>query len=171
MIDTLRDLEKDAEVLVLLDKWQERVFGVIPQETILGTFCDQEATRGIVALQYLEVSDSIYKRIYLRRKESPFFFYIGYYGGLAYNSRAFRTTTESLLIGSCVHCQDFDYLTSFVDRTDHFSKYMGILKRHPEVAADWLTLDGLKKADYWLCRYVAQRYLEGFTQTNKESVC
>lgn len=169
MIDTLRDLEKDAEVLVLLDKWQERVFGVIPQETTISRYCDQEATRGLVTLQYQDISGTTYKKIYLYSDGSPFA--IGYYGGVTYSSTAFRTTTESLLLSRCVQGKMFEYLSTFVDRTDHFAKYMGILLLHPEAVAGWLTLEGLRKTECWLCQYVAQRYLEGFTQTNKESAC
>lgn len=169
MESTIRDLEKDAEVLVLLDKWQERVFGVTPQETVISLYCDQEATRGVISLQYLDITGTICKRIYLSVDGSPF--YIGYYGGLSYNRTAFRTTTESLLIGHCVAHKMFEYLSTFVDRTDHFVKYMGILEAHPEAVVDWLSKDGLNKTGHWLCRYVAQHYLEGFTKTKKESAC
>jgi hypothetical protein len=162
MKETL-DLEKDAEVLVLLDKWQERVFEVTPKETIISrysdsTYSDGEALRGIVSMQYQSILGATYKKIYLHDRENPFA--IGYYGGLSYNCTSFRTTTESLLIGRCVNGNMFDYLSSFVDRTDHFSKYMGILERHPEAVTLWLTKYGLNKTGHWLCRYVAHRYLE-----------
>lgn len=166
------DLEKDAEVLVLLDKWQERVFEVTPKETSISrysgsTYSDGEALRGIVSLQYRNISGATYKIICLHGSDNPIV--IGYYGGLSYNRTSFRTTTESLLIGKCVYGDMFGYLFSFVDCTDHFSKYMGILERHPEAVASWLTLDDQRKARCWLCRYVAKRYLEGFPQTKKES--
>ena len=156
-------IEKDAEVLVLLDKWQKRVFGVAPNKT---TYCDLEATRGIVSLRYECIASaiSIYKTICLYSDGDPFV--IGYYGEwFSYSSSSFRTNTESMLISRCVVGGMLDYLLSFVDRTDHFSKYMGILKMHPEAVSSWLTKRN------WLCQHVAQRYLEGYTQTKKESGC
>jgi hypothetical protein len=165
----MMDIEKDAEVLALLDKWQKRVFGVAPNKT---TYCDLEATRGIVSLhyEYDSITSTIYKKICLYSDGDPFA--IGYYEeGSSYSSSAFRTNTESLLISRCVIGGMLDYLLSFVDRTDHFSKYLGILKRHPEAVASWLTLGGQNKVRNWLCQYVAQRYLEVYTQTKKESVC